>query len=80
MNSSATPSRLTTSGEETKASTPIVASSIRRRIPGPKADRASTEAASTAAPLTSADLATWPRLRASPRVLGVAFSVLLSAI
>ena len=57
-----------------------MASSIRRITPGPNADSARTEAISTTAPLTSCDLATWPFLRASARFLGVAFSVLFSAI
>ena len=80
MNSSVTPLRLTTSGEDTKLSTPSVASSIRRIMAGPKADSASTAAISTIAPLASCERATWPLARASWRFLGVAFSVLFSAM
>src|SRR4051794_1884867 len=71
-----TPSRLTTSGVATSASTMRIDSSIRSIIAGPKADSASSAASRTTAPLRSADLATWPFLRASSRRLGVAFSVL----
>src|ERR1044072_9254577 len=49
-------------------------------MPGPKADSARTEAIITSAPLRSWERATWPFLRASWRFLGVAFSVLFSAI
>ena len=59
---------------------PIVASSMRRNMPGPKAASAITAANSTTAPLTSGDLATWPFWRASSSFFGVAFSVLSSAI
>src|ERR1700754_3310458 len=47
---------------------------------GPAAESAIRPASRIAAPLMSADLATWPFLRASSRFLGVAFSVLFSAI
>src|SRR5919197_5284921 len=49
-------------------------------MPGPKADSARTDAAITSAPLRSCERSTWPFLRASWRFLGVAFSVLFSAI
>jgi hypothetical protein len=71
-----TPSRLTTSGVATSASTTRIDSSMRSTIAGPNADRASSAASSTTAPLRSADLATCPFLRASSRRFGVAFSVL----
>ena len=51
-------------------------SSMRSIMAGPKADSASRAASRTTAPLRSADLATWPFLRASSRRFGVAFSVL----
>ena len=57
-----------------------VACDIRRIIPGANAERASSAASRTTAPLRSIDRATWPFLRASSRFLGVAFSVLFSAI
>ena len=47
---------------------------------GPAAESASRPASRIAAPLTSMDFATWPFLRASSFFLGVAFSVLSSAM
>src|SRR3954463_15003026 len=74
------PLELTTSGCWMRAITSSIACSIRDMMLGPKADRASRPDIRMAAPLTSAERATWPFLRASSRVLGVAFSVLSFAI
>src|SRR3954471_21252046 len=68
------------SGSEVRAITSSIACSIRSIIFGPKAESASRPAIRMAAPLTSAERATWPFLRASSRFLGVAFSVLFSAM
>src|SRR3954471_2582315 len=60
--------------------TSTIPARISSSIFGPKADRASRPASRMKAPLMSAERATWPFLRASSRRLGVAFSVLPSAM
>src|SRR4051812_13743455 len=80
MNSSPIPLRSTTLGSLTRSRIPTVASAMRWYMPGPKADRARTDASITTAPLMSCERETWPFLRASWRFFGVAFSVLFSAI
>src|SRR3954469_3241177 len=79
-NSVPVPCLSTTSGWAINWMTCTIASFICSMAFGPAAESAIRPARRIAAPLTSADLATWPFLRASSRFLGVAFSVLSLAI
>src|SRR5215210_796704 len=80
MKSVPTPLRSTTSGCDINCSTWTIASFICSMAFGPATESAISPPSRIAAPLMSADLATWPFLRASSRFLGVAFSVLSLAM